>query len=84
MKKPMNPVFKDDPRKKKPESNEEVPLEPCLHCGEEVKDGYYSRHQDRGTCSKECMLEQDKKPKFPGFSEEEFFARMNERLDCDH
>lgn len=41
-------------------------------------EGFYSRHGDQGTCSKACMDVQDKKPKYPGHSEEEYLKRQGE------
>lgn len=86
MKKPFNPVIPDyTPRAKKPKEEEvKLDLKPCLNCGKAISDGYYSRHGDGGTCSKKCMLEQDKKPKYPGHTEEDFLQRLCETMDNDH
>lgn len=53
----------------------------CLVC-EKACQGWYARYDKAGVCSKKCMLEQDKKPKYPGYTEEEFLARQGETF-CD-
>ena len=50
-----------------------VTVKPCLICGT-VKEGYYARFEDGGVCSRTCMLEQDKKPKYPDHPERNYDA----------
>ena len=45
-----------------------VTVEPCLICGT-VKEGYYARYGTSGVCSRACMVEQDKLPKYPDHPE---------------
>ena len=58
------------------EHRDSVALSPCLVCGTEIDKGYYSRHGEGGVCSKVCMVEQEKKPRFPGFEESDYLARQ--------
>ena len=68
-------------QKKKEQAEEAWIHQPiCCVCGKKCE-GYYSRHGDTGTCSGDCMKKQDAKPKYPGFSEEEYLMRQSERLD---
>ena len=49
---------------------------PCCICHKVIK-GAYANHGDAGwTCSGKCMKVQDQKPRYPGWSEEEFFSRQ--------
>lgn len=54
----------------------------CLVCGKPCF-GWYARFGNEGVCSKKCMTVQDAKPKYPGFSEEEFLKRQGESFDVD-
>lgn len=76
-----NPVIPDYRPKKKEEEKFQLDLKPCLHCGKAIKEGYYARYCDKGVCSRVCMFEQDKKPKYPGHSYEEYLARQGETFD---
>ena len=49
----------------------------CVQCDKSIE-GFYARYSDRGVCSGMCMREQDKLPKYPGFTEEDFFNRNPE------
>lgn len=49
----------------------------CMVCDKSIE-GYYARYGDHGTCSGECMREQVKLPRYPGFSEEDFLKRNPE------
>jgi len=62
-------------QRKKEEEGWVVPR-PCCICHKVIK-GAYANHGDAGwTCSKACMQVQDQKPRYPGWSEEEFFSRQ--------
>lgn len=66
----------------KPPEKEEgaaLTLYPCIVCQKPIGEGYYSTHGDRGACSRKCMLEADKIPKYPGHEEEDYFRRLAER-----
>ena len=54
----------------------------CMICNKKIQ-GFYSRHGDKGTCSKACMKMQDSKPKYPGFEESDYFRRQGETMDSD-
>jgi hypothetical protein len=43
----------------------------CLVCSRSCG-GWYGRYQDTGVCSKKCMLEYDKREKFPEHPAEAF------------
>lgn len=78
MSKLRNPVIPDYTPKKKEQVEIKLDLRPCLMCNKQITDGYYARYGESGTCSKKCMIEQDKKPKYPGHTEEEFLQRLGE------
>jgi len=84
MAKPFNPVIPDYTPKKKKEEEVKLDLKPCLNCGKAIGEGYYARYEQGGVCGKSCMLEQDKKPKYPGHTEEDFLQRLCETMDNDH
>jgi len=48
----------------------------CMVCSKSIE-GFYARFGEEGTCAKSCMEVQDKKPRYPGHSEEEFCQRFN-------
>lgn len=77
-KKPFNGLPIDYSPKKVKVEELSVPLSPCCNCGKEIEKGYYSRHGNGGTCSRPCMIEQDKKPKYPGHTEEDYFRNLGE------
>lgn len=83
MAKPFNGIPLDYSPKKKVEQEVKLDLKPCLHCGKEIGDGYYARYNDSGVCSKKCMLEHDKKPKYPNYEEVDFLRRQGETFDVD-
>lgn len=62
------------------EEKNKIVLKPCLVCGKVPKYGYYGGHEGGGTCSRECEVVQNKKPKYPGHSEEDFFRRQHATL----
>lgn len=69
-----NPVIQEDIRNKL--------IYTCMICGKDAE-GFYANYGNigdppKGACSKTCMLEQDKKPRYPGHSEEDFFNRKGE------
>lgn len=47
----------------------------CMVCDKSIE-GFYARYGDSGVCSGKCMKVQDQKPRYPGFSEEEFLQRQ--------
>lgn len=49
----------------------------CMVCSKAIE-GYYARFGESGVCSGTCMKVQDQKPKYPGFSEEDFLKRNPE------
>lgn len=81
MKKPFNPLPLDyTPKAKKKEEEVKLDLKPCLNCGKAIGEGYYASYEKGGVCNKTCMLEQDKKPKYPGHTEEDFFKLFPQLL----
>lgn len=64
-------------KKKEQEEKQWVPSQDCLICGKTIE-GAYAQHADGWTCCGKCMREQDKKPRFPGHTEEDFFNRNPE------
>lgn len=84
MKKPFNPVIPDyTPKSERKEQVVQLEFQPCIHCGKKIGDGYYARYNSSGVCSKKCMIEQDKKPKYPGHTEEDYFRNLGETFDVD-
>lgn len=57
------------------EQHKETVVGLCCICNKPVG-GFYGRWGDGGTCSKKCEKEQAQKPKYPGYSEEDFFNRQ--------
>jgi len=47
----------------------------CCVCGKECE-GYHGRWGDSGTCDSACEKVQAAKPRWPGFSEAEYFQRQ--------
>jgi hypothetical protein len=85
MKKPLNPVIPDyTPKNKKKEEETKIDLKPCLICNKSISDGYYGSWGDGGVCSKTCNTAQSLKPKYPGHTEADFFARLAEGLSDYH
>lgn len=79
-----NPVIPDfTPKKRVVEENTIPPLPPCLHCGNNITDGFYGRWGNGGVCSKNCNIEQTKKPRFPEHTEEDFLRQQGETFDVD-
>lgn len=60
------------------EHRDSVKLSPCIVCGKDIKEGYYGRHGDAGTCSGACERIQANKPKYPNYTEEDFLIRQGE------
>lgn len=50
----------------------------CCICSKPVP-GFYGMWQEGGTCSKKCEQVREDKPKYPGYSEEEFLIRLSEK-----
>lgn len=67
MKKLRNPVISEDVGKRL--------LLVCMVCNKSIE-GFYARYGNSGTCSGACMKVQESKPKYPGYSEKEFFQRL--------
>ena len=64
-------------KKQEKEDAQWVKPQPCLICGK-VIEGAYAQHPDGWTCCSKCMREQDKRPKYPDHSEEDFLQRFPE------
>ena len=78
-----NPVIPDyTPKKRVVTENTIPPLPPCLNCNNNITDGFYARYSDGGVCSRTCMKEQDKKPKYPPPSKE-FLQQLEQHDDLD-
>jgi len=60
------------------EHRESVKLSPCIVCSKEIKEGFYGRHQDGGTCSGACERIQQARPKYPNHSEEDYLVCLSE------
>ena len=58
-----------------PTESEELKLS-CMVCKKTIG-GFYARFGEKGTCSGACLREQEKLPKYPGHSHEEFCQRFN-------
>lgn len=69
-----NPVMYQ--KKEKPKETL-LSFSPCIVCDTPINDGYYSRHEDKGTCSKTCMKIQDAKEKYPDHPLSSFLKRFN-------
>ena len=80
MKTPLrNPVLPpvDYTQKKQKPTFESLDPVTCMVCQKQAE-GYYSRHEGGGTCSKTCQREQDKKPKYPPpYDEKTFLKKFN-------
>lgn len=48
----------------------------CLQCKKKIGEGYFARYEGGGVCSAKCMADYDKREKFPGHSESDFFKRQ--------
>lgn len=73
--------FRDMQQKKQEKEEAQwVKPQPCLICGKTIE-GAYAQHQDGWTCCGKCMREQDKRTKYPGHTEEDFF---NRNLEADN
>lgn len=61
----FNPVVPDYTPRAEKEKPKEITLifEPCCLCGSPIKQGYYGRYGNGGTCSKKCEGEMELKPK---------------------
>ena len=79
-----NPALPIDytPKKRVVTENTIPPLPPCLNCNNNITDGFYARYSDGGVCSRTCMKEQDKKPKYPPPSKE-FLQQLEQQDDLD-
>lgn len=64
----MKAIKLADWQEKNKKTEQWVTIEPCLICGT-VKEGYYARYGTSGVCSRACMVEQDKLPKYPDHPE---------------
>ena len=53
-----------------------VLLYKCMTCYKPIE-GFYARFGNTGTCSRMCMLVENKKPKYPGHEESDFLKRFN-------
>ena len=58
-----------------PESVAKALIYHCMVCQKSCE-GWYSQHEGGGTCSKTCMIEQDKKPKYGEHTEEAFLKKF--------
>ncbi len=59
-----NPVIPNyQPRSEKKVEEVTLTFEPCCLCGEPIKQGYYGRYGNGGTCSKTCEKEMAAKPR---------------------
>jgi len=65
MAKPFNGIPLDYTPKKVVEKEVHLDFEPCCECGKVIEEGYYARYGNGGVCSKTCMQEKDKKPRYP-------------------
>lgn len=79
-----NPALPIDytPKKREVVENTIPPLPPCLHCGNNITDGFYGRWGNGGVCSKNCNIEQTKKPRYPPPSLE-FLQQLEQQDDLD-
>lgn len=66
-------------QQRKKEEDGWVKPQPCCICRKLLK-GAYGFHEDGWTCSSVCELEYDKRPRWPGHSEEQFFERNPDAL----